>query len=299
MGGDRGPITPVRDRSHSASTWRSPRRSRDRQDSVGIPDLGRHHRAAGHLGAKRQAIRDCHQRCDGPLRDACGRSQSRQRSRRRESVDFQVVRGVFGAAARGVGRLKPVECCAVGACRMSKSDALAVQVVLALVSIASIAHADTEAAKVGAGATIYGDYCSSCHGEQLRNTSGGVTFDLRRLRAEDRDRFVTATSMASSKCRPGAASSTWRRSTQSGPIFAPPWTVDRRSSSLPRPAQVIKMLADAIDTTRPTSRARQEMEFGVFDHLALRRSVDSERGTGERRKPAQAASGSRTPKKAG
>lgn len=76
---------------------------------------------------------------------------------------------------------------------MSKSDALAVQVVLALVSIASIAHADTEAAKVGAGATIYGDYCSSCHGEQLRNTSGGVTFDLRRLRAEDRDRFVTAT----------------------------------------------------------------------------------------------------------
>ena len=46
--------------------------------------------------------------------------------------------------------------------------------------------------KVEAGATVYGDYCSSCHGEQLRNTSGGVTFDLRRLRPEDRDRFLTA-----------------------------------------------------------------------------------------------------------
>src|SRR5439155_20420347 len=47
-------------------------------------------------------------------------------------------------------------------------------------------------AKVEAGASIYGDYCSSCHGEQLRNTSGGVTFDLRRLRPEDRDRFAKA-----------------------------------------------------------------------------------------------------------
>src|SRR5436190_24208944 len=60
----------------------------------------------------------------------------------------------------------------------------------ALVSTGSAAHAD--AAKVEAGASIYGDYCSSCHGEQLRNTSGGVTFDLRRLRPEDHDRFVTS-----------------------------------------------------------------------------------------------------------
>jgi mono/diheme cytochrome c family protein len=34
------------------------------------------------------------------------------------------------------------------------------------------------AAKVSAGETIYGDYCSSCHGEGLKNTSGGVSFDL-------------------------------------------------------------------------------------------------------------------------
>ena len=72
--------------------------------------------------------------------------------------------------------------------RLSKAPLVA-GVTFALVSTGS-AYAD--AAKVEAGATIYGDYCSSCHGEQLRNTSGGVTFDLRRLRDEDRDRFVGA-----------------------------------------------------------------------------------------------------------
>ena len=46
--------------------------------------------------------------------------------------------------------------------------------------------------RVEAGATIYGDYCSNCHGDELRNTSGGVTFDLRRLRPEDHDRFVNS-----------------------------------------------------------------------------------------------------------
>ena len=47
-------------------------------------------------------------------------------------------------------------------------------------------------AQVAAGERIYSDYCSNCHGEGLRNTSGGVTFDLRRLRSEERDRFVDA-----------------------------------------------------------------------------------------------------------
>jgi mono/diheme cytochrome c family protein len=72
--------------------------------------------------------------------------------------------------------------------RLSKAPLVA-GVTFALVSTGS-AYAD--AAKVEAGATIYGDYCSSCHGEQLRNTSGGVTFDLRRLRPDDRDRFTAA-----------------------------------------------------------------------------------------------------------
>ena len=63
---------------------------------------------------------------------------------------------------------------------------------LALLAMVSAASADADAKKVEAGEMVYGDYCSSCHGEQLRNTSGGVTFDLRRLRAQDRDRFFTA-----------------------------------------------------------------------------------------------------------
>jgi cytochrome c55X len=67
---------------------------------------------------------------------------------------------------------------------------LAALMVFALVSIASVAHAETDAAKVETGVTVYGNYCSNCHGEGLQNTSGGVTFDLRRLRAEDRDRFL-------------------------------------------------------------------------------------------------------------
>ncbi len=46
--------------------------------------------------------------------------------------------------------------------------------------------------KIEEGATIYGNYCSNCHGDGLRNTSGGATFDLKRLRAADRDRFVNS-----------------------------------------------------------------------------------------------------------
>ena len=49
-----------------------------------------------------------------------------------------------------------------------------------------------QAPQVAAGEQVYADYCSSCHGEGLRNTSGGVTFDLRRLRPEDHDRFITS-----------------------------------------------------------------------------------------------------------
>ncbi len=74
---------------------------------------------------------------------------------------------------------------------MSRAQASPVaRVLFALVSLASVAHAGTDAAKIEAGETLYGNYCASCHGDQLRNTSGGVTFDLRRLRAEDHARFI-------------------------------------------------------------------------------------------------------------
>ena len=67
-----------------------------------------------------------------------------------------------------------------------------VAVVFAFFSTASISLAETGDPAVKAGAIVYGDYCSSCHGEELRNTSGGVTFDLRRLRPQDHDRFVNS-----------------------------------------------------------------------------------------------------------
>jgi mono/diheme cytochrome c family protein len=49
-----------------------------------------------------------------------------------------------------------------------------------------------EGGKVAMGQRLYADYCSACHGDELRNTSGGVTFDLHRLRPEDHQRFSDA-----------------------------------------------------------------------------------------------------------
>jgi len=62
----------------------------------------------------------------------------------------------------------------------------------ALTSIWPVAGSETHAEKVVAGATIYADYCAHCHGEQPHTASGGVTFDLRRLRPDERSRFVHA-----------------------------------------------------------------------------------------------------------
>jgi mono/diheme cytochrome c family protein len=63
-------------------------------------------------------------------------------------------------------------------------------VMVALLVTVTVAHADT--AQLETGEKVYGDYCASCHGDELRNTSGGVTFDLRRLRASDHERYLDA-----------------------------------------------------------------------------------------------------------
>jgi mono/diheme cytochrome c family protein len=55
----------------------------------------------------------------------------------------------------------------------------------------SIAQTAFDPAQVAAGEEVYRDYCWTCHGEGLRSTAG-VTFDLRRLRAADHDRFVNS-----------------------------------------------------------------------------------------------------------
>jgi mono/diheme cytochrome c family protein len=65
-------------------------------------------------------------------------------------------------------------------------------VTTAIFACTTSAFAQDKHAQAEAGAAIYDDYCSRCHGEGLRNTSGGVTFDLRRLRATERERFVNS-----------------------------------------------------------------------------------------------------------
>jgi mono/diheme cytochrome c family protein len=74
---------------------------------------------------------------------------------------------------------------------MSRPGLHVARFLFALASIASECAWATDA-KIEAGATIYGNYCSNCHGDGLRNASGGATFDLRRLRASDHDRFVNS-----------------------------------------------------------------------------------------------------------
>jgi mono/diheme cytochrome c family protein len=47
-----------------------------------------------------------------------------------------------------------------------------------------------DGAQVEKGAAVYAQRCESCHGQGLRNTSGGWSFDLRKLRPNDHERFV-------------------------------------------------------------------------------------------------------------
>jgi mono/diheme cytochrome c family protein len=56
--------------------------------------------------------------------------------------------------------------------------------------LASSAATAAGNARAEAGAAVYALRCSSCHGEGLNNTSGGWSFDLRKLRPDEHDRFV-------------------------------------------------------------------------------------------------------------
>jgi mono/diheme cytochrome c family protein len=59
----------------------------------------------------------------------------------------------------------------------------------ALAALPSLAAA-ADAAQVEKGATVYALRCEGCHGQGLRNTSGGWSFDLRKLRPNEHERFV-------------------------------------------------------------------------------------------------------------
>jgi cytochrome c oxidase subunit II len=55
---------------------------------------------------------------------------------------------------------------------------------------------------VAQGQRIYDNYCATCHGDQLQNNSGGLTFDLRRLTPGDYPRFVTSVLNGKNKMPP-------------------------------------------------------------------------------------------------
>jgi mono/diheme cytochrome c family protein len=59
-----------------------------------------------------------------------------------------------------------------------------------LLGAAATGLAAAEATKAEQGAALYALRCSGCHGNDLLNTSGGWSFDLRRLRPDEHDRFV-------------------------------------------------------------------------------------------------------------
>src|SRR5215831_15764518 len=58
------------------------------------------------------------------------------------------------------------------------------------IGLTSFSTMGLERMRVEAGAEIYTQRCASCHGENLHNVSGGWSFDLRRLRPDEHDRFV-------------------------------------------------------------------------------------------------------------
>ena len=64
---------------------------------------------------------------------------------------------------------------------------LRASVVFCALAAAQIASAQ-DRSPIGAGAEVYQTHCAACHGERLVNT--GSTFDLRRLRADERPLLV-------------------------------------------------------------------------------------------------------------
>ena len=70
---------------------------------------------------------------------------------------------------------------------LASTEICAVFCALAAAQIASA----QDRSQIEAGAEVYKTHCAECHGERLVNT--GSTFDLRRLRADERPRFDKAT----------------------------------------------------------------------------------------------------------
>jgi mono/diheme cytochrome c family protein len=67
---------------------------------------------------------------------------------------------------------------------------IAALIVTAAVSLSMQSGFAQDSKNIQAGESVYNTYCSTCHGEKL--VSSGQTFDLRRLRADERARFESA-----------------------------------------------------------------------------------------------------------
>ncbi|HKN08093.1 MAG TPA: cytochrome c [Pseudomonadota bacterium] len=61
------------------------------------------------------------------------------------------------------------------------------QAALALGVLARLCTGACAQTLIAAGEQLYEEHCSGCHGEKLKNT--GTSFDLRRLRSDERSRF--------------------------------------------------------------------------------------------------------------
>jgi len=64
-----------------------------------------------------------------------------------------------------------------------------------MLAAAACAASAAELSPAEKGAELYAARCSGCHGENLHNTSGGWSFDLRRLEPNEHDRFVESVTM--------------------------------------------------------------------------------------------------------
>jgi mono/diheme cytochrome c family protein len=78
---------------------------------------------------------------------------------------------------------------------------LGATVILSAAAHSAAALAQDDKAKIEAGAQTFSDYCSTCHGENLVNT-GQTTFDLRRLKANERPRFENSVTNGKSQMPP-------------------------------------------------------------------------------------------------
>jgi mono/diheme cytochrome c family protein len=62
---------------------------------------------------------------------------------------------------------------------------------LACILPLAISRAAAEDEAAARGERLYNKYCATCHGDDLQNNSG-IAFDLRRLKAGERARFVNS-----------------------------------------------------------------------------------------------------------